>query len=474
MVILLCGYSCAAPLAPGYRILKLSYEVRFVAGPPCQLRIHLTYKLQNTGKGNLTFLDARFPDEREFGRKDLRAEMDGGASPPTGLAPESEGGRLNMFRIRLDSPWTHGQTRTLGITYTFSSPEDPGSLITLGENQFHLGARGWFPELQAPQHLLAPTPQPPAVASYALRVPADFLVLARGRPKGQSKDDAEVEHRFELRKDDGPPFVVAGRYVSTPSHRDSSSTVFWTLAPLPESASFEPLTAAWKTLETTFGPLGKSPHVVESPELRVNVWDEPGATAGAFPGGAIVNPAAFSLGLSSEAFLDLVSCAFARNWFGELLRPSPEGSIGLGEGLPEYATIVIEEARNGPAGRSRRVLEYLHRYNEARGAAEETPLGAALLSDPIGPRRIALAKAPLFYVALEDICGEVEVRKSLTLLVSLLHGQEVDYGDLRAALEQSTNRNLASTFRIWLNDKGLPQDFLERYQLGSLNQDTGL
>ena len=38
----------------------------------------------------------------------------------------------------------------------------------------------------------------------------------------------------------------------------------------------------------------------------------------------------------------------------------------MGEGLPEYATIVIDEARNGPDARHKRVTEYLRRYDEAQ------------------------------------------------------------------------------------------------------------
>ena len=479
ILILLCGYSCAVPLAPGYRVLKSSYEVRFVAGPPAQLRIHVTYKLQNTGDSDLAFLDLRLPDEKEFGRKELRAEMDGAARPLVGLTPESEARRPNRLRISLDSPWKHGQTRSLSVDYTFQSPEDSGSRITLGENEFHLDTRGWLPELESPKHLLSPNPQSGALASCTVRLPADFLLLARGTPKGRSKDGGEMAHRFELGKADGPPFVVAGRYVSTPVDPGSHSAVFWTLAPLAEDTSpaVEQISAAWKTLEAAFGSLHKkssAPHIVESPQLRTRGWGEPGPAAVAFPGGAIVNPAAFALGMNRDAFLEAVTEALAQNWFGEEIRPSPEASIGIAEGLPEYATIVIEEARNGSSARRQRILEYLRRYNDARTHADETPLGAAMLTDPIGPRQIALAKAPLFYVALEDLCGEREVRQSLARLVALLAGQEVDYSDLRAALEQSTNRSLGQMFRTWLNDKGLPQDFVNRYPLGSSTPGTGL
>jgi aminopeptidase N len=86
------------------------------------------------------------------------------------------------------------------------------------------------------------------------------------------------------------------------------------------------------------------------------------------------------------------------------------------------------------------------------------------MGDPLAQRRIALAKAALFYVALEDTCGEAPMRSGLAHLVSLLRGQEVDYNDLRAALEQSTDRKLGELFRVWLNRKGIPDDFRNRYQ----------
>ena len=75
--------------------------------------------------------------------------------------------------------------------------------------------------------------------------------------------------------------------------------------------------------------------------------------------------------------------------------------------------------------------------------AQEAPLGVTTATDPPGRRRIALAKAPLFFVALEDTCGERLMREGLKRMVSSLRGQEVTYGTLRSALEQSSGKNLA-------------------------------
>jgi hypothetical protein len=472
LAIVLCACSCAVPLAPGYRILKESREVHFVPGQTPELRIHVDYKLVNSGNSDLKFVDAIFPEEEAFGRKNLRVEVDGREASLESLPPEYQQDEPNALRIALDPTWKRKQTRNLTIEYSFSEPRSPGTRITLGDDNFHLGSRGWFPQLQPPKHLLAPYPRRPDRSVYSVRVPAGFVVLGRGTAKGQRKDGGEIEYRFELRKGDLAPYVVAGRYVAWPAKPDSHTPIFWTLRPLKEDPgpAAEQIMAAWKALEKDFGPLGKNtrvPHIVEAPELRWHFAGEEGPAAAAFPEGALVNSAAFALGTGSERFLEIATHALAHDWFGDEMYPSADAALGMGEGLPEYATIVVDEERNGAAARRQRVIEYVRRYDEARKYATETPLGITTLHDPVAQRRIALAKAPLFFVALEDACGAAPVRSGLAHLVSLLRGQEVDYNDLRAALEQSTGKKLGELFRVWLNHKGIPGDFRNRYQPGA-------
>ncbi len=467
--IALFASACAVPLAPGYRIVKESREVRFVSGQPAELRVRTSYTLQNTGTAELTFLDANFPEERAFGRTNLRVEVDGREVAAASLPAGDQDALPNALRIPLDPIWARKQTRQFVIEYSFRSPENSGARITIDQNSFHLGTRGWFPELQPPKHVLAPYPNPPKVADFGVRVPADFVVLARGTPKGKKADGNEIVYRFQLDAASMATFVVAGKYAAWPSQGKSTSAVFWTTQPLKDdpAPAAEQIAAAWDALEKDFGPLDKNvsgPHIVESPELRGHLSGEAAPAAAAFPGGAIVNPAALALGTSSDQFLEIVVHALAHDWFGDAMYMAPGAAVGMGEGLPEYATIVIDEARNGADARHKRVTEYLRRYDEARNGATETPLGAVTIGDALGPRRIALAKAPLFFVALEDACGEAPMRSGLARLLTLERGKEVGYADLRAALEESTNRDLAGIFRMWLNGKGIPEDFRQRYQ----------
>jgi aminopeptidase N len=203
--------------------------------------------------------------------------------------------------------------------------------------------------------------------------------------------------------------------------------------------------------------------------MRNHLTGESGPAAAPFPGGVLVDSQVLALGVGSEPFLEPVIHALAHNWFGDEVFFAPDAALGMGEGLPEYATVVVEESEKGEPGRRQRIVEYLNEYDKLRSQSDETPLGVTMLTDPAGQRRIALAKAPLFFVALEDACGEVPMRSGLKYMVTLLRGQQTSYDALRSALEQSSGKNLAGLFRVWLNDKGIPADFRARYAAAAGN-----
>ena len=469
ILLALCASACAVPLAPGYRILKQSREVTFVPGQPAELRVRSLYTVENSGTADLSFVDVNFPPELSYGRSSVRVEVDGREAAATNLPAEEQQARPDALRIPLDPAWGRKQKREVAVEYTLRSPGDSGARIGIGESNFHLSSRGWFPELLPPKRVLSPYPKPPKTWAFTVRVPQDFSVLAAGVPKGAKKSGEQAEHRFELDADTTAVYVVAGRYARWPERRKANSTGFWTVQPLAAdpSAGAQQIDSVWGTLQQDFGALDKKsvgPVIVEAPGLRGRFSDDAAPAAVAFPGGALVNPAALALGTGGDEFLDVVSRALAREWFGESMYFSDAAGVGMGEGLPEYAGIVIDEARHGPEARRRRVVEYLRRFDDASKAANETPLSAITLGDAEGPRRIALAKAALFFSALEDVCGEGPMRAGLKNLLASQRGREAGYADLRAALEESCSRDFAPMFRLWLNSKGIPPDFRERYQ----------
>jgi len=476
VVVLLCATNCTVPLAPGYQILKESREVRFSEGPPPELRVRSSYTLQNSGLSDLAFIDVIFPDEKIYGRTGLHVEWNGHEMTPEKLPAEYQQEHPDTLRLPCEPPWARKERRSLQIDYSFVAPAEQGARITLGAADFHLGSRGWIPLPQPPNRVLAPYPARPPKTFYTVRVPDNFLVLAGGTTAGRNKEGGETAYRFELRKDDLPAYIVAGRYVdSAPRGKaaDGAEVSFWTLQPLPgdPSAAARSIAAAWSVLQKDFGPLDKNiprPHIVESAELRARSGEENQAAAASFPGGALVNSTALQLGFESDELTQEINQALAHSWFGVEMYPAPDAAVGIGEGLPNYATIVVDEASGGQPARQRRIRQFLHAYEAAVQQSAGTPnaeesIVTTMLYDSFPRRRIAAAKAALFFIALEDAYGEAPVRSGLAQVVALLRGKEVGFGDLRAALEQTTGKNLAEPFRVWLYSTGIPQDFRDRY-----------
>jgi hypothetical protein len=467
--------ACAVPLAPGYRISKESREIQFVSGAAPELQIRGRFTLVNSGSSNLKFIDAVFPAEKTYGFKNLHVQVDARDVTPAPLPAELQYDHPNTVRIAFDSIWEQKQKRELTIEYVLSAPDGPGARISVGPKSFNLGFRGWFVVPQPPGHALSPFAKRPDRTVVSIRVPSNFLVLARGTRTGKKSTGNEIEYRYVLRSKDLAPFAVAGQYIESSSQRDSSSTIFWTLEPLKEdpAASAARIASAWTTMQTDFGALDKdirAPHVVESPELRNHRTGEAGPAAASFPGGALVSPGALALGINSDEFLDKVTHAIAHDWFGEQIYPAPFAALGLGEGLPDYATIVIDESRKGEAARRERVIALLHAYDAASTKAVEVPLGIAKMTDPPQQRAISLAKAPLLFIALEDRCGEAPVKTGLTRVVSLLRGDQIGYNDVRSAIEEASGKDLAEFFRVWLYEKGIPKEFRARYEPANESQ----
>ena len=461
--------ACAVPLAPGYKTTRETRTVRFIAGSPGELQIREQFTLENSGTTALPFLDLNPPEPGIFGTKDLRVELDGHQTALAELPPEYRPDHPNTRRIVFQQPWPRGETHELDIEYTLSSPPQSSSRIAIGDETFHLGPLGWSALPQPPQHLLSPYPSRPDKMAYSVLVPAGFLVLARGKMTSRKPNGGETEYAFLLRKSDLAPFVVGGRYIETRLGEGSAGLIFWTLHPLSGNAGSTPerIAAAWATLQKDFGTVDAGAgglHVVESPNLTSPSAGASGPAVASFPGGALVNEQTLALGIGSDAFVEEISHALAYNWFRDQMYPTGAAALAMGEGLPEYATIVIDEAARGAEGRQDRIDYYLRRYNDALKQAPEIPLGVTALTDPAPQRAIALAKAPLMYVSLEDTCGEAPVRQGLRDLATLLRGQEVGFDDMRSAIEQTCGKNLGAFFREWLYEKGLPADFRSRYE----------
>jgi hypothetical protein len=451
--------------APNYRIDKAAVRIEFTPGQAPELRLSASYALENYGTSVLPFIDVMLPNETRYRIRSLLVKVDGQNISSAQVSGGSSETRTSRIRVPLDPGWHPRERRDLVIEYNFNAQDGAEKSEALAAASFYLISPGWLPTLQPPNHVLSSTPAIPVGTPYSVQVPADFLVLASGKPRGRKKDGGAMKYQFESLKEDSAPYVIAGQYVETASSRQKHSVSFWTFGPLKgDPAGVEKQIASVSAiLQKNFGPLDKAGlgvRIVEFAGASSDVTSEPQAVP--FPAGVLVSSQATAAGIESPSFSKFISSALARSWFANI--SGPDSPLGISEGLPEYAELVVDESLNGQPSRHDLVSRFLQEYENAYKEAVEKPLISTTMQDPVEQRRIALAKAPLFFIALEDAYGEEPVRRGLAEVLTLLRGQNVGYPDIRAALETATNKDLTPMFRVWVYKTGIPDGFRQKYE----------
>ena len=472
----LCLAACSVPLAPGYEVRKENLSVQFVVASSPHLAIRFEYLLRNVGNGPLHAIRVALPGEKTYAQRNLRIEFDGREITPQPPRAGESGGETNsaatIWRIPFDPPWPQKQSRTLVIEYELAPAPPGGSAIAVNENSFHLRPRDWFPVLQTPQRLFSHDVERPDPVPVSVRVPEGFLVYSGGEFRGTQKQGGELEYRYRLHKLDPDPFVVAGRYHEQQIKTAGGTVIFWTFAPLQSSVAQSAgaqLAATCNAFVAAFGPLERYSDSIFIAETEAEIPSPIGRKfAGRpFPGGTLLNHEAFAISAASEDFLELAEGQIAQSWLGERVELRPDAQLVMGTGFSRYARFVAAEARGGAAARREAVAKAIGNYDEARAQAAEKSLLETSRDDPVEQRRIAVAKGELFFIAIEDECGEVSARRGIAHLVHALSRSEASFGDLRAALELESGKNLVAFFSEWLGQKGIPDGFRNRYPKGT-------
>jgi hypothetical protein len=182
-----------------------------------------------------------------------------------------------------------------------------------------------------------------------------------------------------------------------------------------------------------------------------------------FPYGALLDPRVFQRNLAGETVLQLTEYELARTWFGWRVRPRPEAQILMGRGMGLFGLVIAAEGR-GPDQRQAMVASLIARYDEARGAAPDR----RLMEPPVGYSRAGRVstgyRGALFIVALEDLCGHDNLRTALRDIIHDRADSDTGYEELRSATETASGKDLAETFRRWLTQPGIPDDFRAKYE----------
>ena len=456
------------PLGPGYRFVDRKTEIRAVGDSPGGAGIHVRIndRFENTGDRSLHSMEVRLPEGPTFPLQNLRMTINGHEVPPQRASDADHPFMHTLF----DPVWQQHQSREIATEWDLMADSAGGGTAGSSAVAFYVADETALPLWQAPSGVFARGGPDPMNASLTVIAPADFRVLAPGKPLKPGTVGKLVAHHFQIRLSDYfLPYVVAGRYSEQKIQTSQGEVNFWTLHPLDgqqaQTAAVR-LAASVGVYTDFFGPVSKNKlpmHIVEAPGDIPGEFEDASISGGApFPWGVLLDHRAFAQGLANESILELAEYELARTWFGWRVRPSPESQILMGRGAGLFGLVVAAEER-GADQRQHMVTSLLNRYDESRRIAADR----RLLELPVVYSRAESIstgyRAALFFVALEDLCGRDNLRAAFQQIVRARGGDEVTHQDLRAALEATFPRDLAPMFRRWLNRPGVPDEFRTHY-----------
>jgi hypothetical protein len=402
-----------------------------------------------------------------FGGQNLRILIEGAEVS----AQHSSETDVRMMRAPFDPPWKQEETRKIVTEWDLLPESSLRGTIVASRDGFFVADEAAFPLWQTPNGIFAKGGANPDKELLTVFSPPDFRVLAPGKPLKRTADGNYVAQRFLIDPNsDYLPYVVAGRYQEEviPSRR--GEVQFWTFQPMDGPASqavAQRLSSSMKALTEYFGPTFRGKAAIRIAEAPVELpaeFEAPGDPGGAsFPNGVLLDPRAFQQGMASEAVMQLAEYELARTWFGWRVRPRPDGQILMGRGVGLFGLVVAAESR-AQGERRRMIASLMDRYDAARAIAPDK----RLMEPPAGysrSERISTGyRAALFFAALEDLCGQDNLRAAFRAIVRARAGSDSGYEDLRAAAESASGKDLAEMFRTWLVQPGIPGDFRARYQ----------
>ena len=459
--------ACAVPFGPSYSIERQQVHVTFAPQTPGRVHIASTYRLKNTGAVDLSGVRVVLP----LGAQNLRVTAKGAALTPASPEPAlPEKGPAEtressaIFSLPFVSPLP--RKAKLQLTLEFDVETHGGA--------FYFTDREWNFALLPPDESLAKGARRASKTDLTVRVPENYRVLSGGISRGQKRRGTEREFRFRFRDNDFNLFLLAGPYLEQKIRAGGTTIFLWTLKPLPPGEAqraAESISQTTRLYEEIFGPRihPRGPlWVVDFPtSWRSTQPAVELAFMSTFPQGALINLEQVSLdrfrastsGPSLSASLDL---ALAELWFSHLATPDPDIGV-LNLALSAYAQRLARDAQGASLDRRAFLSEEIARFDVLLGVTKDTPILS--LQPPISAVQLrpARQKAMLFLFALEERIGKKNLLAAVKRMIQALRGSTYGWQELRSAVEGESTQDLASTFRDWLHQPGIPADFRAHY-----------
>ena len=489
---------CTVPLGPGFQhftrkdLISETPELASPAGAASgQIHLRVTDQLENTGNGEIAYLDVNVPAEPKFDVTSLSFRVNGREIKPA-LVTRDPGAPT---RIVFPTSWKPDEERSIVFDYDLGQGSSGNSAVAASADGFYIVDPSAFPSWRPPEGVFVRADLRARSENLEFMFPAGFHVLASGQEQ-QPAPDHSTTYEFHISATDFPPFAIGGRYQESVINAPLGRVTFWTSTTLDSNvaqATAERLTATVAEYDRLFGfptagtkrhPAVQPPiYVAESstllPAVHASFEDEDNQadastepSALSFPEGALLDKRAFARGISSEPVLELVEYEIAQTWFGWRVQVRPDAEVLLRDGMALFAVIDAAGVREGPAARNNRISALITSFDHVRAQIPARVLTDATQNAPLVPvvpktpeeRAASARKSALFFVALEDLAGKEKFERAMHRMLRDLAGESASDADLRSAMEAATGRNLDSMFREWISLSDLPPAFRQKYR----------
>jgi len=453
----LAAAGCAVPLGPGYTVERQRFEVAYVSAPRPHVNVRATWRVKNTGDRPLSAVEAKLPDVKTHGRSEVRVESGGSE------AAESQAEAGNTVSIALQTPLAVKAKQEISVSYELAGGAGAGAGVVVEESAFVLPPGDWAPSLLPPKGAFARVGDPPKKWEMTVRVPSGFRVHSSGRERGQKRETDSVVFRREQQREGQAAFVAAGAYQEERIAGAGGEVIFWTRQAMPAGLAQRAAEAVARTAQfydqefgapRDFGTGERTVWIIECPSGRRPCWPVPEAV---LPGRE-VRSAEFWSGGDIE-----IDRHLARTWLDFRVHPDWDAEPLPMGALANYAADLAGVEREGEAARPRMVRDLLRDFDRLPKQEPERAVLFVRLSDPEAQGRYAAVKSELFFFALEDEAGHENLHRAILHLEQTFRGKAWRAGDLRAAAEQESGKDLGALFRQWLTGSGIPEEFRKRY-----------
>jgi len=291
-------------------------------------------------------------------------------------------------------------------------------------------------------------------------------VLTSGIVAKNSRGGGELSVRAVQEPRDRYPFVIAGRYTSTPLGATEQKVYLWTRGAQNARSlgrASDALVRAIQAYDSAFGSRSKDAHplwIVECPvadgcfSIRDSAYakmlgeaEEP-ITAEM----ASLDTVLADIRGATPEIAALVAPSLAASWLGYGQNPGFYEQGAPLYALPAFAAATGRESVEGLSvreGTIRRALRFVP-WDAPKQKTED----AAILR----------AKSFLFFYALRERYGQEAFGNALRHMLDARRGRGFNLDDLIAAFEQETHQNVAEFVRLWMKHPGVPDEFRARHE----------